>query len=129
LYTADDRYYAPEGNSVLLACDGRYHWNNRFLRVWRGHLYGRTYNGPIVRNYSAGSGDGSCGFADPGEETTYESGSSRRRLSQIPAWVPAVIRAAVGPWRKTSGTRGMKAFASDVAEWMTIPVPTSSSAR
>lgn len=49
-YTRDNKYYAPGGNSVLLACDGNYVVRNSVFRLWSGHLYGKLYNGPIVRN-------------------------------------------------------------------------------
>lgn len=49
-YTRDNRYYAPAGGEVLLACDGNYVANNVFIRLWVGYLYGKLYNGPIVRN-------------------------------------------------------------------------------
>jgi hypothetical protein len=50
-YTRDKKYYAPGGNNVLLACNGRYLFDNRtFGRLWVGNVYGKLYNGPIVRN-------------------------------------------------------------------------------
>jgi hypothetical protein len=49
-YTRDNKYYAPAGNNVLLACDGRYVFRNNVIRVWTGHFYGKLYNGPIVLN-------------------------------------------------------------------------------
>ena len=50
-YTRDNKYYAPAGGNVLLACNGNYIVDNRVLgRVWYGYLYGKLYNGPIVRN-------------------------------------------------------------------------------
>ena len=63
-YTRDNKYYAPAGGNVLLACDGNYIVDNRVLgRVWYGYLYGKLYNGPIVRNpdYDEDCGNNSVG--------------------------------------------------------------------
>jgi hypothetical protein len=52
---------------VLLACDGRYVVDNRALRLWVGHFYGKNYTGPIVPNPdyedpdSGGGGGTKCG--------------------------------------------------------------------
>lgn len=49
-YTRNNKYYAPAGNNVLLACDGRYVARGNVIRLWVGHLHGKLYNGPIVLN-------------------------------------------------------------------------------
>lgn len=77
-YTRDDRYYAPAGGNVLLACDGSYVLNVFGNRLWVGHLYGKLYNGPIVRNSryedpDCGSGGG--GPWNPWDDPVYISGS------------------------------------------------------
>ena len=65
-YSRDNRYYAPGGGNVLLACDGRYVLNNWAVRLWTGHLYGKLYNGPLVW-----VGSVSTGPCRPGDDPVY----------------------------------------------------------
>lgn len=65
-YSRDNKYYAPAGGEVLLACDGNYWVNNFLTRLWVGHLYGKLYNGPIVRNPDYDECGGSDGGGGPG---------------------------------------------------------------
>jgi len=62
-YTRNNKHYAPAGNNVLLACDGRYVFRNNVIRLWTGHFYGKLYNGPIVLNpaYDDDCGDDGAG--------------------------------------------------------------------
>lgn len=71
-YTRDNKYYAPAGGQVLLACDGRYIADNRAFRIWVGHLYGKNYTGSIVRNpdYEDPNG-GAGGTKCDGPKTLY----------------------------------------------------------
>lgn len=71
-YTRDNKYYAPAGNNVLLACNGRYVIRNNVIRLWAGHLYGKLYNGPIVLNpdYDECEDGGGGGAGGGGTELT-----------------------------------------------------------
>jgi hypothetical protein len=77
-YTRDDRYYAPAGNNVLLGCDGHYVVNVFGNRLWVGRLYGKLYNGPIVRNpryEDPECGDGGGGGWDPWDDPIHMTGT------------------------------------------------------
>lgn len=72
-YSHDDKYYAPAGGQVLLACDGNYVLNNGLIRLWVGYLYGKGYTGDIVRNpdyQDPGASEGGCedGIGEPGDQ-------------------------------------------------------------
>lgn len=84
-YSRDNKYYAPAGGEVLLACDGNYVVNNAVFRMWVGHLYGKLYNGDIVRNPDydecGGSGGDGGGGGDLEEPMTMMSAPTETSLN------------------------------------------------